>query len=160
MLETDLIWFMSRFERAFGRLKDRREPQADLLRAFGELTNELSGFVAALANGTSTPAAMQGVIAAELTRARAAGVVTTDFKLGKAGLDATALAKGYGAHPRRGPAAAAYFSAATTDTLTLIGRLMERMLGAFHDPVAAGFAREGCETLLREVRGGLAHLGR
>jgi hypothetical protein len=35
---------------------------------------------------------------------------------------------------------------------------MERMLGAFHDPISAGFAREGCETLLREVRGGLGDL--
>jgi hypothetical protein len=37
---------------------------------------------------------------------------------------------------------------------------MERMLGAFYDPVSAGFAREGCDTLLREVRGGLAEMTR
>ena len=160
VLETDLVWFMSRFERAFGRLKERREPQADLLRAFGELTNELASFVAAMPTGAATPAAAQGVIAAELTRARAAGAVTTDLKLGKAGLDAAALAKGYGALTKRSPAAAAYFAAASADTLILIGRLMERMLGAFYDPVSASFAREGCETLLREVRGGLAEMTR
>ncbi|HEY8602690.1 MAG TPA: hypothetical protein VIL85_30000 [Thermomicrobiales bacterium] len=160
VLETDLVWFMSRFERAFGRLKERREPQADLLRAFGELNNELASFVAAMPTGNATPAAAQGVVAAELTRARATGAVTTDFKLGKAGLDAAALAKGYGALTKRSPAAAAYFAAASADVLTLIGRLMERMLGAFYDPVSAGFAREGCETLLREVRGGLAEMTR
>ena len=158
VLETDLVWFMSRFERAFGRLKERREPQADLLRALGELTNELASFVAAMPTGNATPAAAQGVVAAELTRARASSAVTTDFKLGKAGLDATALAKGYGALTKRSPAAAAYFATASADTLTLIGRLMERMLGAFYDPVSASFAREGCETLLREVRGGLAEM--
>lgn len=159
LLETDLVWFMSRFERAFGRLKERREPQADLLRAFGELTNELAGFVAALQNGASSPAAAHGVVAAELTRARAAGIVTVDLKLGKSGLDAVAVAKGYGALPRRSPAAATYFTTTSADILTLIGRLMERMLGAFYDPIAAGFAREGCETLLREIRGGLGELG-
>lgn len=156
VLETDLVWFMSRFERAFGRLKERREPQADLLRAFGELNNELASFVAAMPTGTATPAAAQGVVAAELTRARAGGAVTTDFKLGKAGLDASALAKGYSTLTKRSPAAAAYFATASADTLTLIGRLMERMLGGFYDPVSASFAREGCETLLREVRSGLA----
>ena len=160
VLETDLVWFMSRFERAFGRLKERREPQADLLRAFGELNNELASFVAAMPTGAAMPAAAQGVVAAELTRARTAGAVTTDFKLGKAGLDAIGLAKGYGALPRRSPAAAAYFANASADTLTLIGRLMERMLGSFYDPVSANFAREGCETLLREVRGGLAEMTR
>jgi hypothetical protein len=158
LLETDLVWFMSRFERAFGRLKERREPQADLLRAFGELTNELAGFVAALQSGTATPAAAHGVVAAELTRARAAGIVSADLKLGKAGLDAVAVAKSYGAFPRRSPAAATYFATASADILTLIGRLMERMLSAFHDPTAAGFAREGCETLLREIRTGLVEL--
>jgi hypothetical protein len=157
-IETDLVWFMSRFERAFGRLKERREPQADLLRAFGELSNELAGFVAALLTGAATPAAVQSVVAAELTRSRAAGAVTTDFKLSKNGLDAAALAKGYGALAKRSPAAAAYFATTSADTLTLISRLMERMLGAFYDPVSAGFAREGCETLLREVRGGLAEM--
>jgi hypothetical protein len=159
LLETDLVWFMSRFERAFGRLKERREPQADLLRAFGELTNELAGFVAALQGGTASPAAAHGVVAAELTRARAAGIVTADLKLGKSGLDAVAIAKGYGALPRRSPAGATYFATTSADMLTLIGRLMERMLSAFHDPTAAGFAREGCETLLREIRGGLGELG-
>jgi hypothetical protein len=160
LLETDLVWFMSRFERAFGRLRERREPQADLLRAFGELTNELAGFVAALPSGAATPTAAQGVVAAELAQARAAGAVTTDFKLGKAGLDAAAMGKGYGTFPRRSPAAAAYFSTTSTDTLTLIGRLMERLLAAFHDPTSAGFAREGCEMLLREVRTGLNEVGR
>lgn len=160
LLETDLIWFMSRFERAFGRLKERRDPEADLLRAFGELANELAGFVAALPSGAATPAEAQKVIAAELARGRAGGVLTTEFKLGKAGLDAAAIAKGYNAQPRRSPAARAYFSAASTDTLALVGRLMERMVAAFYDPTSAAFAREGCETLLREVRGGLNELGR
>lgn len=159
-LENDLIWFMSRFERAFGRLKERRDPEADLLRAFGELANELAGFVAALPNGASTPAEAQGVVAAELTRGRAAGVIANEFKLGKAGFDAAAITKGYNAQPRRSPAARAYFSAASTDILTLIGRLMERMIAAFYDSTSAAFAREGCETLLREVRGGLNELGR
>jgi hypothetical protein len=85
-------------------------------------------------------------------------VVSADLKLGKAGLDAVAIAKGYGALPKRGPAAVAYFTTASADMLTVIGRLMERMLGAFYDPAAAGFAREGCETLLREVRAGLGAL--
>jgi hypothetical protein len=151
---------MSRFERAFGRLKDRRDPQADLLRAFGELANELAGFVAALPTGSATPGEAQGVVAAELARGRAAGAVTTDLKLGKAGVDAAAIAKGYGAQQRRSAAASNYFSAVSTDILTLIGRLMERMIGAFYDSTSAAFAREGCETLLREVRGGLSELGR
>jgi hypothetical protein len=158
MLETDLVWFLSRFERAFGRLKDRREPQADLLRAFGELTNELAGFVAALGQGASRGNANYEVVAAELNRARASGVITVDLKLGKAGIDAVGVAKQYGALPKRSAAAASYFTAASADLLTLMGRLMERMLGAFHDPTTAGFAREGCETLLREVRGGLGEL--
>jgi hypothetical protein len=158
MLETDLIWFLSRFERAFGRLKDRREPQSDLLRAFGELTNELAGFVAALQQGASRGNATYEVVAAELNRARASGVITVDLKLGKAGIDAVIVAKQYGALPKRSAAAASYFTAASADLLTLMGRLMERMLGAFHDPTTAGFAREGCETLLREVRGGLGEL--
>ncbi len=158
MLETDLIWFLSRFERAFGRLKDRREPQSDLLRAFGELTNELAGFVAALGQGASRGNATYEVVAAELNRARASGVITVDLKLGKGGIDAVGVAKQYGALPKRSAAAASYFTAASADLLTLMGRLMERMLGAFHDPTTAGFAREGCETLLREVRGGLGEL--
>ena len=158
LLETDLIWFLSRFERAFGRLKDRRDPQADLLRAFGELTNELAGFVAALQHGQSRSNANYEVVAAELNRARAAGVITVDLKLGKGGIDAAGVAKQYGSFPKRSVAAAGYFTAASADMLTLIGRLMERMLGAFHDPTTAGFAREGCETLLREVRGGLGEL--
>jgi hypothetical protein len=37
-------------------------------------------------------------------------------------------------------------------------RLMGHLLAAFYDATSAGFAREGCETLLREVRGGLADL--
>jgi hypothetical protein len=158
LLETDLIWFLSRFERAFGRLKDRREPQADLLRAFGELMNELAGFVAALQHGPSRGNATYEVVAAELNRARASGVITVDLKLGKSGIDAVGVAKQYGALPKRSAAAASYFTAASADLLTLMGRLMERMLGAFHDPITAGFAREGCETLLREVRGGLGEL--
>ena len=158
LLETDLIWFLSRFERAFGRLKDRRDPQADLLRAIGELTNELAGFVAALQQGASRNNASYEVIAAELNRARVAGVITVELKLGKSGIDAATVAKKYGTFPRRSAAATSYFNAASADLLTLIGRLMERMLGAFHDPITAGFAREGCETLLREVRGGLGEL--
>lgn len=158
LLETDLIWFLSRFERAFGRLKDRRDPQADLLRAFGELTNELAGFVAALQHGPSRGNATYEVVAAELNRARASGVITVDLKLGKSGIDAVGVSKQYGSFPKRSAAAASYFTAASADLLTLMGRLMERMLGAFHDPVTAGFAREGCETLLREVRGGLGEL--
>jgi hypothetical protein len=158
MLETDLIWFLSRFERAFGRLKDRREPQSDLLRAFGELTNELAGFVAALGQGASRGNATYEVVAAELNRARATGVITVDLKLGKAGIDAVGVAKQYSALPKRSAAAASYSTSASADLLTLMGRLMERMLGAFYDPTTAGFAREGCETLLREVRGGLGEL--
>lgn len=158
-IETDLVWFMSRFERAFGRLKDRRDPQPDLLRAFGELTNELASFVASLQAGTNAAIATHGIVAAELTRARAAGVVTIDLKLGKSGLDAVGIMRAYGGFQKRSPAAAAYFAAASADMLTLIGRLMERMIGAFLDPVAAAFAREGCETLLREIRSGLAQLG-
>ena len=73
-------------------------------------------------------------------------------------IDAATVAKKYGTFPRRSAAAASYFNAASADLLTLIGRLMERMLGAFHDSITAGFAREGCETLLREVRGGLGEL--
>lgn len=160
LLETDLIWFMSRFERAFGRLKERRDPEADLLRAFGELANELAGFVAALPDGSATPAEAQGVVAAELARGRATGAIAVDYNLGKAGIDAAALAKGYGAQPRRSPSARRYFVAASTDILALIERLMERMLAAFYDPTSAAFAREGCETLLREVRGGLGDIGR
>ncbi len=158
-LENDLVWFMSRFERAFGRLKDRRDPQSDLLRAFGELTNELASFVATLQAGTTAAIATHGIVAAELTRARAAGIVTVDFKLGKAGLDAPAIAKAYGGFPKRGPAAAAFFAAASAGMLTVIDRLMERMIGAFYDPAASDAAREGCETLLREIRAGLAGLG-
>ena len=158
LLETDLVWFLSRFERVFGRLKDRRDPQADLLRAFGELTNELAGFVAALQHGPSRNNANYEVVAAELNRARAAGVITVDLKLGKNGIDASGVGKQYGSFPKRSVAAANFFTAASADMLTLIGRLMERMLGAFHDPTTAGYAREGCETLLREVRGGLGEL--
>lgn len=159
ILETDLVWFLSRFERAFGRLKERKDAQADILRAFGELTNELAAFVAALqGGGAAPPAAAQGVVAGELTRMRTAGQLGIELKLGKAGIDGGALAKEYGAQPKRSPAAAAHFRAASTTTLTLIERLLETMLGAFHDATAAGFAREGCETLLREVRGGLEEL--
>lgn len=158
LLETDLVWYLSRFERAFGRLKERRDPQADLLRAFGELTNELAGFVAALQHGTQRSNAGYEVVAAELNRARAAGIVTVDLKLGKWGIDAAGVAKQYGTYPKHSAAATGYFAAASVDMLTLIGRLMERMLAAFHDPTTAGFAREGCETLLREVRGGLGEL--
>jgi hypothetical protein len=85
-------------------------------------------------------------------------VITVDLRLGKNGIDAVGVAKQYGALPKRSAAAASYFTAASADLLTLMGRLMERMLGAFHDPITAGFAREGCETLLREVRGGLGEL--
>ena len=60
--------------------------------------------------------------------------------------------------PKRSPAAASLLHDRQRRLLTLIGRLMERMLGAFYDPITAGFAREGCETLLREMRGGLGEL--
>ena len=156
LLEADLVWFLSRFERAFGRRKDRKDAQADILRAFGELTNELAAFVAALpGRGPPTPPAAQGGVSGELTRMQTAGQLGVELKLGKAGVDGGALAKAYGAQPKRSPAAAAHFRAASTTTLTLIERLLETMLGAFCDAASAGFAREGCETLLREVRGGL-----
>lgn len=158
LLETDLVWFLSRFERAFGRLKDRRDPQSDLLRAFGELTNELAGFVAALQQGGGRNSANYEIVAAELNRARAAGVITVDLKLGKNGIDASGVAKQYGSLPKRSVAAMSYFTSASADMLTLIGRLMERMLAAFQDPTTAGFAREGCETLLREIRSGLGEI--
>lgn len=152
-LETDLVWFLSRFERVFGRLKERRAPQADVLRALGELTNELGGFVAAVAGG-----AAQGVVAMELGRARAAGALAVEFKLGKAGIDSGALAKTYQAQPKRSDAAAEYFWVASNGLLALIEGLLGRMLGAFSDAAAAGLAREGCDTLLREVRAGLEQI--
>ena len=158
LLETDLVWFMSRFERAFGRLKERREPQADLLRAFGELTNELAGFVAGLTGEGAKGATTRVVIEAEIRRAQAGGNTMADLKLGKAGLDAVAVSRGYGAFQRRSGIAAAYFKRSSNDMLTLMGRLMERMIAAFHDPVSAGLAREAGETLLREIRDGLGHL--
>jgi hypothetical protein len=158
LLETDLIWFMSRFERAFGRLKERREPQGDLLRAFGELTNELAGFVAGIQGGPSGQTAARAIIEAEIKRAQAGGNAMADLKLGKAGLDAVAVSRGYGGFQRRSGAAVAYFKRASTDMLTLIGRLMERMIAAFHDPVSAGLSREAGETLLREIREGLGQL--
>jgi len=158
LLETDLVWFMSRFERAFGRLKERREPQADLLRAFGELTNELAGFVASLPTGQTNSAATRMVVEAEIKRAEASGNPMPDLKLGKAGLDAIAVSRGYSGYPRRSGLAAVYFKRASNNMLTLMGRLMERMIGAFHDPVSAGLAREAGETLLREVRDGLGQL--
>lgn len=159
LLETDLVWFMSRFERAFGRLKERRDPQADLLRAFGELTNELASFVAGLAGEQANQqAATRVVIEAEIKRAQAGGNAMADLKLGKAGLDAVAVARGFGAFQRRSGIAAAYFKRSSNDMLTLIGRLMERMIAAFHDPVSAGLAREAGETLLREIRDGLGQL--
>jgi hypothetical protein len=159
LLETDLVWFLSRFERAFGRLKDRREPHADLLRAFGELTNEIASFVAALYRGANATAAeAQAVVANELSRARIAGALGVDLRLGKAGLDAVAVAKAYTAFPKRSPAALEYFQAASAAMLVLMERLMGHLLAAFYDVTSAGFAREGCETLLREVRGGLADL--
>ncbi len=158
ILETDLVWFMSRFERAFGRLKERREPQADLLRAFGELTNELAGFVGGIAGGPPDQATARAVLAAELRRAQTNGNAMPDLKLGKVGLDAVAVARGHGGFQRRSGAGAAYFRRASNDMLTLIGRLMERMLAAFHDPSAAKLSREAGETLLREVRDGLGRL--
>lgn len=95
LLETDLVWFMSRFERAFGRLKERREPQADLLRAFGELANELAGFVAGIQGAENDQLATRAVVEAELQRARMGGNALPDLKLGKAGLDAIAVSRGY-----------------------------------------------------------------
>ncbi|MGN6360648.1 MAG: hypothetical protein ACTHNK_09680 [Thermomicrobiales bacterium] len=157
LLETDLVWFLSRFERAFGRLKDRRDPHADLLRAFGELTNEIASFVAALHRGENASAAeAQAVVANELARARVAGALGVDLRLGKAGLDAVAVAKAFTAFPKRSQAALEYFQAASAAMLVLMERLMGHMLAAFYDATSAGFAREGCETLLREVRSGLA----
>ena len=158
MIETDLVWFLSRFERAFGRLKERRDPEADILRAFAELTNELASFVAALAGGAAGATAAPDVIAMELARARAAGAVGVEYKLGKGGIDPGALGKAYQAYGRHAPEAGAYFRDASAGLLILIERMLERMLGAFYDATAAGFAREGCEALLREVRGGLAPL--
>lgn len=158
LLETDLVWFMSRFERAFGRLKERREPQADLLRAFGELTNELAGFVAGIQGAENDQLATRAVVEAELQRARMGGNALPDLKLGKTGLDAVAVSRGYGGFQRRSGAGAAYFRRASNDMLTLIGRLLERMIAAFHDPVAAGLSREAGETLLREIRDGLGRL--
>ncbi|HEX5506063.1 MAG TPA: hypothetical protein VFW96_25825 [Thermomicrobiales bacterium] len=152
-LETDLIWFLSRFERVFGRLKERRDPQADVLRALGELTNELAGFVAAVGGG-----AAQGVVAMELGRAGAAGALGIEFKVGKAGLDSGALAKTYQAYPKRSDAAAEYFWVASNGLLALLDGLLGRMLGAFYDIGTAALAREGCETLLREVRAGLEQI--
>lgn len=159
LLETDLIWFLSRFERGFSRLKERKDPHADMLRVLGELTNELATFVAALQNSTTgagTTAAQ--VVAGELDRARQGGAIGLDLKLGKAGIDPGALAKAYGAQPRRGYAATEYFRVASDALLLLIERLLGRMLGAFYDAAAAQLSREGCDTLLREVRGGLAEM--
>jgi len=158
LLETDLVWFMSRFERAFGRLKERREPQADLLRAFGELANELAGFVAGIQGAENDQLATRAVVEVELQRARMGGNALPDLKLGKAGLDAVAVSRGYGGFQRRSGAGMAYFKRASNDMLTLIGRLLERLIAAFHDPVAAGLSREAGETLLREIRDGLERL--
>jgi hypothetical protein len=158
VLETDLVWFMSRFERAFGRLRERRDPQADLLRAFGELTNELAGFVAGLQGAENDQLATRAVVEAELQRARAGGNAMIDLQTGGAGLDAVLIARCYGSFQRRSGIGAAYFKRASNDMLTLMGRLMERMIGAFRDPVTAGLTREAGETLLREVRDGLGPL--
>ena len=157
LLEADLVWFLSRFERVFGRLKERRDAQADILRAFGELTNELGGFVATLGHsGEPSPAEVHGVVSLELERVRAAGLLGVDLKLGKGGLDPGALGKAYGAQPKHSYAAAEYFQAATTGLLAVIERLLERMLAGFYDASLARDARESCESLLREVRAGLA----
>lgn len=159
LLETDLVWFLSRFERAFSRLKERKDVQADLLRILGELTNELATFVATLIHSaTAESIAPLQVVATELERARRDGAIGIDLKLGKAGLDPGALAKAYSTQPKQSYAAAEYFRAGSAAMLVLIERLLERMLGAFHDTTAAALAREGCETLLREVRGGLAEM--
>lgn len=159
LLETDLIWFLSRFERGFSRLKERKDAHADMLRVLGELTNELATFVAALQNSaTGAGVTAAQVVAGELDRARQGGAIGLDLKQGKAGIDPGALAKAYAAQPRRGYAATEYFRAASDALLLLIERLLERMLGAFHDAAAAQLSREGCDTLLREVRGGLAEM--
>jgi hypothetical protein len=94
----------------------------------------------------------------ELGRARAAGALTIELKLGKAGIDSGALAKTYQAQPKRSDAAAEYFWVASNGLLALIEGLLGRMLGAFSDAAAAGLAREGCDTLLREVRAGLEQI--
>jgi hypothetical protein len=159
LLEADLVWFLSRFERVFGRLKERRDAQADILRAFAELTNELGGFVATPGHGSGpSPAEVQGVVSLELERVRAAGLLGVDLKLGKGGIDPGALAKAYAALPKHSYAAAEYFQAATGGLLAVIERLLERLLAGFYDAGMARDARESCESLLREVRAGLAQI--
>lgn len=154
LLEADLVWFLSRFERAFGRLKERRDAQADTLRAFAELVNELAALVVARVEEPA-PAAAQRLVALELERVHAGATTPPILRLGKAGLDAGAVAKGYTAYARRDPAATAYFQAATGALLALVEGLLERLLAEYYDPGAAAQLREGCETLLREVRGRL-----